>query len=186
MRLIDILVRELPKRGGWPEGAVHAWADRGGEVRFRKGGCVPDFYPTLSVDFECRISDTHQEDDPRYIITREQYEAALKQSVWDGTGLPPVGVEFEYGTHRTRAKCLAIGHHMVFASKGDPDDEDGDFEEFMISIQDSEFHEVRSKRDEAVHTIAELCRSAASNGHSADLIYDAIAAGKITGVKLSD
>lgn len=136
------------------------------EMACRK--CQPGKFPCSSFD------------------VKRQYEAALKKSVWGGTGLPPVGVEFEYGTHRTRAKCLAIGHHMVFASKGDPDDEDGDFEEFMISIQDSEFHEVRSKRDEAVHTIAELCRSAASNGHSADLIYDAIAAGKITGVKLSD
>lgn len=39
-------------------------------------------------------------------------------------------------------------------------------------------------RDEAKAAIAELCRSSASNGHSADLIYDAIAAGKIPGVKL--
>lgn len=37
-------------------------------------------------------------------------------------------------------------------------------------------------RDEAKAAIAELCRSSASNGHSADLIYDAIAAGKIQGI----
>ena len=50
------------------------------------------------------------------------------------------------------------------------------------------FRPIRSeadrKRDAAKNAIAELCRSSASNGHSADLIYDAIAAGEIPGVKL--
>lgn len=35
------------------------------------------------------------------------------------------------------------------------------------------------KRGEAVFSIAELCRESASNGHSAELIYDAIKSGKI-------
>lgn len=35
------------------------------------------------------------------------------------------------------------------------------------------------KRGEAVSAIAELCRQSASNGHSAELIYDAIKSGKI-------
>ncbi|MGX5087094.1 hypothetical protein [Enterobacter sp. UPMP2052] len=35
------------------------------------------------------------------------------------------------------------------------------------------------KRGEAVFAIAELCRESASNGHSAELIYDAIKSGKI-------
>lgn len=52
--------------------------------------------------------------------------------VWNGEGLPPVGVEFEYGSHRSRAKCLAIGLHYVFASKGNPDDEESDYEELLI------------------------------------------------------
>lgn len=52
--------------------------------------------------------------------------------VWNGEGLPPVGVEFEYGSHRSRAKCLAIGLHYVFASKGNPDDEESNYEELLI------------------------------------------------------
>lgn len=46
--------------------------------------------------------------------------------------------------------------------------------------------EAERKRKEVVGVIAELCRSSASNGHSADLIYDAIAAGKIPGIRLTD
>nr|UVM90484.1 MAG: hypothetical protein [Bacteriophage sp.] len=104
--------------------------------------------------------------------------------VWNGEGLPPVGCEFEYGLHRTKAKCLAVAHHMIFASKGNPDDEESDYEEFMISILDSEFHRVRTeadrKRDEAVKTImlTGWCQSAAEE------IYDLVAAGKVPGMKL--
>lgn len=77
MKLIDILVEELPKRGGWPDGADHAWCDPDGEIRFRNGGCEPDFYPESDVDIECRVPNPYYEDESRYIITREQYEAAL-------------------------------------------------------------------------------------------------------------
>lgn len=66
--------------------------------------------------------------------------------VWDGEGLPPVGAEFNYGSHRSRAKCLAVGLHYVFASKGDPDDEEGDYEEFIIDAG-TDFYPVDEKRD---------------------------------------
>lgn len=50
------------------------------------------------------------------------------------------------------------------------------------------FRPIRSEaeimREEAKNAIAELCRASASNGHSADLIYDAIASGKIPHIKL--
>lgn len=106
--------------------------------------------------------------------------------VWNGEGLPPVGCEFEYGSHRTKAKCLAVAHHMVFASKGNPDDDESDYEEFMISILDSEFHRVRTeaerRREEAVKTImlTGWCQTAAEE------IYDLVAAGKVPGMKLGD
>ncbi len=51
-------------------------------------------------------------------------------------------------------------------------------------------HRLVNKRNETTHpwvygsAEAELCRSSASNGHSADLIYDAIAAGKIPHITL--
>lgn len=71
---------------------------------------------------------------------------------WDGQGLPPVGVEFNYGSHRSRAKCLAVGLHYVFASKGNPDDEEGDYEELMIDAQ-TEFHPVHEDSDQMMRDI---------------------------------
>lgn len=112
--------------------------------------------------------------------------------VWNGEGLPPVSCEFEYGSHRTKAKCLAVANYMVFASKGNPDDEESDYEEFMISILDSEFHPVRTeaerKRDAAVGKIFDvICKSLTDESESTSFaIYDAIAAGEIPGVKLDD
>lgn len=66
--------------------------------------------------------------------------------VWNGEGLPPVGAEFNYGSHRSRAKCLAVGRDYVFASKGDPEDHDGGYEEVLIDKETS-FHPVDDVRD---------------------------------------
>lgn len=107
--------------------------------------------------------------------------------VWSGEGLPPVGCECEYqykvhGSEWHPLECVAVDGKAVFGwSNNTP-----------VALQSNthNFRPIRSeadkKREEAKHTIAELCRSAASNGHAADLIYDAIAAGKIPGVKLED
>lgn len=87
MTLLELLRQELPKRGGWPEGAakaasyshipgVHFWDDNG----FR-------------VDYSGLTTRALGEEK----ITREQYEA----TGWGGTNLPPVGikVEFTIGTY---------------------------------------------------------------------------------------
>jgi hypothetical protein len=183
MKLIDLLVKELPKRGGWPlavislsqspiDGEIYKYKDTGGLTARRS------LYLPTSEDPLCRVY-------------RSEYEAALaasQQPAWDGSGVPPIGTEFEYGSHRSVAKCIAVSYHHVFASKGNPDDEEGDYEEFLIDIGHSSFHPIRTeaerRREDLKSAIAELCRQSASNGHSADLIYDAIAAGKIPGVKL--
>lgn len=39
--------------------------------------------------------------------------------------------------------------------------------------------EVDKKKEAAIFAIADLCRESASNGHLAELIYDAIKSGKI-------
>lgn len=177
MKLIDLLVQELPKRGGWP------------------GDNAPGFYSflennniTFEFDFDCAYFKNQHGD----TVNRAQYETALAASQkveWDGAGMPPVGCEFEYGTHHTKAKCLAIGHHMVFASKGNLDDEEGDYEEFMIDAQ-IEFHPIRSeserKRDETLCAMRN-CVSNFNNTsviHAIEQCYDAIAAGKIPGVRI--
>lgn len=282
MKLIDILVEELPKRGGWPKDAKCITQD--GDWRVEPATCHPSvakcdddgFWFLDSSRTGGFVVGTLASDHTTAIITREQYEAALAAKnegwiewgggecplhhgviidakdrdgyihhgevvgesiyiddifwrrgvcaledneiiayrlhkpqeteqaeaddeadlnecigqdaapVWSGEGLPPVGCEFEYGSHRTKAKCLAVAHHMVFASKGNPDDEESDYEEFMISILDSEFHRVRTeaerKREKAVKAImlTGWCQTAAEE------IYDLIAAGKVPGIKLED
>lgn len=176
MTLLELLVQELPKRGGWPVGTEIICSHGNGHVYayVTKGRTSGRQLPIYGCNGQT--------------VTREQYEVALAKTEWNGEGLPPVGCEFEYGTHRTRAKCLEVGHHMIFASKGNPDDEDGDFEEFMISIRDSEFHPIRSKRDEIAAAIKDIFYTLGEDGNylRGAGVYDAIAAGKIPGLKLSD
>lgn len=184
MKLIDLLVQELPKRGGWPEGVKQIGQDYDRELMFYGNGYSPKseiFLDMLSSDHRIR----HSYNGTR--VTRAQYEAAL-QSGWNGEGLPPIGCEFEYGSHRTKAKCIAVSYHHVFASKGDPDDEDGEYEEFLIDIQSSSFHPLRTeaerKREGGIDAIYKYYFR--DGRGSAAEIYDAIAAGKIPGVKLDD
>ena len=112
MKLIDLLVQELPKRGGWPEGADYCVFDKpdGYRVGFTEGG--EPVFRSDSVGWSvlgeaCETSMWHIgssfnvygreiHDWKVSIITREQYEAALAGSAWNGEGLPPVGCECEY------------------------------------------------------------------------------------------
>ena len=115
--------------------------------------------------------------------------------VWNGEGLPPVGMEIEYSfakvnyrTDFSRGKVLAYGMQSVFmehwASKN----------EFIQPLDKIEFRPILSeaerKRDEAVQA---LCNAGGGSGRVDEKsgygscwfdIYDAIAAGKIPGVKL--
>lgn len=113
---------------------------------------------------------------------------------WDGEGLPPVGCHCEVKAGKDSWNLCKIVFSdnvagVAFVYLG------GDEEKYVGSVDcigaacapfyfrvmhASEY----SVRDEAKGIIADLCRSSASNGHSADLIYDAIAAGKIPGIKL--
>ncbi|UTC25996.1 hypothetical protein [Phage vB_KsaM-C1] len=185
MKLIDLLVQELPKHGGWPDGAakavsysfipgVHYWGGDG----FRVG------YNDL-------ITHALGEEEE---VTREQYEAAAQQPVWDGEGLPPVGCECEVryrhgGTDWGKFKCLAVDKGITF---GWCDDE-------PVTLPDDcyEFRPIRSeadkKRDAACDSMRKWWREVAGqrreDGSLIDIyscIYHAIATGKIPGIKLSD
>lgn len=186
MKLIDLLVKEMPKHGGWPSNAdecTQCVID--GEITLH-GNCKPrsGIYLALADDW----------DEVR--ITRDQYEAALavsKHPVWNGEGLPPVGTECEaFISAHNRGACFEWRKVRVVHS-GDPGSITEcivfDIESTMPTWADEFRHistraEAERKREEAKNVIAELCRSSSSNGHSADLIYDAIAAGKILGIKL--
>lgn len=91
MKLIDLLVQELPKRGGWPCGVEKIAQDYDGQIRldgemgFVFNRVCDNCRPRLKPLSNC---------DSYYFVTREQYEAALSESqqpAWNGEGLPPVG-----------------------------------------------------------------------------------------------
>lgn len=82
MKLIDLLVKELPRRGGWPEGALNATQDKDGEVCF-SAGAVPEFgYAAWEGGDWCgnEFHTITASDYATAIITREQYESALAAS----------------------------------------------------------------------------------------------------------
>ena len=69
--LLEILLEELPKRGGWPEGVPGCKQFSDGQVCFGIMTSQFDFYPgVMSSDFEGYPGLTHQ-------VTREQYEQAV-------------------------------------------------------------------------------------------------------------
>ncbi|ELY4813417.1 hypothetical protein SM100_002201 [Cronobacter sakazakii] len=133
MKLIDLLVQELPKRGGWPDDTTALVQNSSGYVYPADGG-VTVFHFKRAEDWELAE------------ITREQYEAAIAstqrcvhewipsegrtesgvlcrncgddegprkyekmkepgQPVWDGEGLPPVGVQAEVSVDGGRSWC---------------------------------------------------------------------------------
>lgn len=106
MKLIDLLVRDLHKFGGWPEGAAecHRFADEANIDFYDKGGnwpedCFLKYGPFAQEAVRERTSPREDES-----VSREQYEVALAaaQTQWDGQGLPPVGCVCEYQDSNTR------------------------------------------------------------------------------------
>jgi len=193
MTLLEMLVQELPKRGGWPEGAVIAWQSiHDGEVYFcradgeyteESNGGTKNYFPVSSTR------------GIEYIVTREQYEAALAaaqpqpQPQWDGDGPPPAGADIEAAQpgqiNWEKFKIIAVNSGAVF----------GFWSNGVASVLDGDrwlFRPIRSKRQIAVQALCDLtgngakCDESTGYGKAWYELYDAIAAGKIPGIKLSD
>jgi hypothetical protein len=128
MKLIDLLVQELPKRGGWPEGAEIAVQDADSQICF-----------SSHSDF-------------------------------------------------SRGKVIAYGNQKAFIEHWSSKNE------FVQSLDNIEFRPLRTeeerKRDVAIEAIdrfmPECITDTPNEFYNATKIYDAIAAGKIPGVKLDD
>lgn len=75
MKLIDLLVKELPKLGGWPDGVTHIEQDYDRELMFYGRGDVRTgvILNELAIDHR-KCGEVGEK------ITREQYEAALAAS----------------------------------------------------------------------------------------------------------
>ena len=104
MKLIDLLVQELPKRGGWPEGIVKIHQDYDGETwAWLNHDSAERLFTLDQVATNARKFCKNEKCEN--MVTRAQYEAALQQSIWDGTNLPPVGVECEVSVDGGRSWC---------------------------------------------------------------------------------
>lgn len=191
MKLIDLLVQELPKRGGWPDGADCCCASGvdsdGVTIQFR-------FIPRNNQFLFCPDADhlvtPYQGDTTEFItcevITKEMYQSALTASqkpVWSGEGLPPVGCECECRFLDAWHVCnvLFVGAEVIVGVI--------DGSERAFSVNHTRFRpllsEADKKRDEVINEIASMI-GRGTFYEDADRIYEAIAAGKIPGVKLDD
>ena len=105
---------------------------------------------------------------------------------WSGDGLPPAGCECEvrFGDF-SWVPCKVVyrgdaGVAFVYSDNSTIDCVGTGRDDYFRPLHT----EGEKTMESAKHIIAELCRDSASNGHSADLIVEAIAAGKIPGIKL--
>lgn len=197
MKLIDILVQELPKLGGWPEWATQCLVHDGcyGVVFYDADGYFskyPDF-PKISIDWKASNEIT---------ATREQYEAALAASnpEWDGKGLPPVGCECEWQDKNTKAwlpVVIAYSSEWVTVVRELRPLKVGDAVECCINNFGEEerlhFRPIRSeadkKRDEAAKGLIEYLDKETDIDNVFSIkevigFYDAIAAGKIPHIRI--
>jgi hypothetical protein len=179
MTLLELLRQELPKRGGWPEGVRYITQDNGFST-YKGTICGYDSLPKFNgkiwlSDELCQHAikpmkmDVIASDHATAIVTREQYEAMG----WDGTGLPPVGVECEYSLNsgRTWFKCKI---DYILGTQG------------LVMLADVfeggqwvSFHEYDGKlkfrplRTEAERAIDEMVRLSGVSIGAAKILYDA-------------
>lgn len=157
MTLLELLRQELPKRGGWPEGAVKATSY----------GFTPGVHFWDDNDFMVDYSDLTTRALGEEKITREQYEA----TGWDGTGLPPVGCDVEY-------HCYPDGWviiNIVARIKGATFIEwkSGTHKGADIIRGDFPLERVRPLRTEAERAIDEMVRLSGVSIGAAKILYDA-------------
>ncbi|EIZ9495378.1 hypothetical protein [Cronobacter sakazakii] len=188
MKLIDLLVQELPKRGGWPDGVASIAQNVRGTLM--KGPEHGGSYLFTGEKFEM-VDDWRQAR-----VTREQYEAAAQQPVWDGEGLPPVSYECEAKYRLPNAewfifRCVGIDCGVAFGWAGK--------EAVTLDIDSYEFRPIRpeadTKRAAGVTALAkaggavdfEYGRKTIDGELSAPgwyELYDKIAAGEIAGIRI--
>lgn len=169
MKLIDLLVQELPKRGGWPDGPFQH---------------LNDFLKRNKLTFFVNHHYSYFEDWDGNQVTREQYEAAIaaaQQPVWNGEGLPPVGCECEVLISKEWQKCEILVHTRF----GAIDCAVFKTESILDCYPEGHFRTIRSEREEAINQIADLIGRGTFYSDAAS-VYDAIARGDIPGIKLSD
>lgn len=188
MKLIDLLLQELPKRGGWPELATCVAQDNDELVMF--ADCDPSIVRQINGRWfmnSRRLNGNGSEgykladDYATSVITREQYEAALtaaQQPVWDGEGLPPVGCKVERslcGDRWSKCEIIFISNETVVVKfkRG----------EVAYRVNEVKFRPIRSEADKKRDAAIDALSYYTADCDAID-IYDAIAAGKVPGVQI--
>jgi hypothetical protein len=202
MKLIDLLVQELPKRGGWDENWVVVTQDADGYFccwryddlkyngfgwRHVTGEGLVEYWRTDNdVVLSC--------DSTASIVTRNQYESALAVSqkpAWNGEGVPPVGCECECHVDEGIIHCIVVGYD--FDGKAVVMRNVPARKYFSIQANSGRIKPLRTESErkheaalESICAVLEMVAQDYKRENEAKLIYEAIAAGKIPGVKLED
>lgn len=199
MKLIDLLVQELPSCGSWPQGSQFIAADMDGRIDSYENEPELDnskesWRDSVVGGYEVAdiIPSTEVSDWQTSIISREEYEAALaasKQVEWDGEGFPPVGIDCEYlsnGTSWGKVKIIGReGDNVIFVPLADL---------YYAPIWESKsvFQPLKTEAEQLREAaIASLQESLKGSGYglpdsAAKIVVDAIAQGKVSGLKLID
>ncbi|VEC00275.1 Uncharacterised protein [Cedecea lapagei] len=180
MTLLEILVKEIPRLGGWPEGVS--------VIEQLDDGCLYDPYgDCLFSGREFNLSEDYED----AFVTNDKYEAALsasKATEWNGEGLPPVGCECEVawsGAKFIPCKILYIGVSVVLVRL--------DRSEECYTLSTVKFRPIRSAANrkrlevaEALIRFLDLETDIDNVFHAGDVkdFLDYIAAGKIPGIRI--
>ena len=202
MKLIDLLVQELPKRGGWPHDALSITQDNDGSLcawdtndphyngvswKHHTGNSLVYYWHGINA---VPLSCDHRES----IVTYWQYKAALAASqrpAWNGEGLPPVGCECECHVDEGVIHCIVVGYD--FDGKAVVMRNVPARKYFSIQANSGRIKPLRTEAErkhdavlESICAVLEMVAQDYKRDGEAKLIYEAIAAGKIPGVKLDD
>lgn len=188
MKLIDILVQELPELGGWPPSTESLYQNAKGRLVDTQG-CILN---TVDMKLSVIADDTHRS------VTREQYEAALAASKpeWDGDGLPPVGAEVECICNElpNEYKERLLGHILY----------SGEYTILKTYKTNNQHHvpvesvfktkswaitpirsEAEKKKEEAIKAIDDAQSQVFDQDSTfSEYLYDAIASGKIPHIRI--
>ncbi|HAW3351338.1 TPA: hypothetical protein ACGSHR_002930 [Escherichia coli] len=140
MRLIDFLVQELPRLGGWKDRDIQVVIDKTSVIVNIKGDEAAGLIGSRILE----------------IITREQYEAALaasKKVEWDGSFPPPVGIECQ-AKYREAVnaecfffRCVGVDCGVAFGWAGK--------DAVTLGKGSYEFRPIRSESDKKRDAVAE-------------------------------
>lgn len=187
MKLIDVLLRELPKHGGWPVGVGDIEMLSDGAIYFDGDEAPESFKLPQCDDGWNRLKSAR---DYSNAVTREQYEAALAASKteWDGAFPIPAGTEVE--VHFEGDDSRVWTQFRVEYMRG----EIVVLYDYRIDSVDAynnktlNFRPIHSEADKkryaAIEALFEVLDAGVSTSQDSIDIYDAITAGKIPHIRI--